>query len=71
MYGAHLRAEEHMQHRSELGGRLQAALGDSYEVQDTLATGGMATVFLAREPVADRLVALKVLHPELSKSVGP
>ena len=59
-----------MPQRSELGGRLQAALGDSYEVQDALATGGMATVFLAREPRADRLVALKVLHPELSKSVG-
>jgi eukaryotic-like serine/threonine-protein kinase len=70
MYGAHSRAEEHMPQRSELGGRLQAALGDSYEVQDVLATGGMATVFLAREPGANRLVALKVLHPELSKSVG-
>ena len=70
MDGAHSRAEEHMSQRSELGGRLQAALGDSYEVQDALATGGMATVFLAREPKADRLVALKVLHPELSKNVG-
>jgi eukaryotic-like serine/threonine-protein kinase len=70
MYGAHSRAEEHMPQGSELGDRLQAALGDSYEVQNTLATGGMATVFLAREPAADRLVALKVLHPELSKSVG-
>jgi eukaryotic-like serine/threonine-protein kinase len=70
MYGARSRAEEHMPERSELGGRLQAALGDSYQVRDTLATGGMATVFLAREPRADRLVALKVLHPELSKSVG-
>jgi eukaryotic-like serine/threonine-protein kinase len=59
-----------MAQSSELGGRLQAALGDSYEVQDALSTGGMATVFLAREPRADRLVALKVLHPELSKTVG-
>ena len=59
-----------MPQRSELGGRLQAALGDSYEVQDALATGGMATLFLAREPKADRLVALKVLHAELSKTVG-
>jgi eukaryotic-like serine/threonine-protein kinase len=70
MSGSHSRAEEHMPQRSELGGRLQAALGDSYEVQDALATGGMATVFLAREPGADRLVALKVLHAELSKNVG-
>jgi serine/threonine protein kinase len=59
-----------MSRGSELGGRLQAALGDSYEVQDALAAGGMATVFLARESKADRLVALKVLHSELSKSVG-
>ena len=59
-----------MPQRSELGARLQAALGDSYEVQDALSTGGLATVFLAREQRADRLVALKVLHPELSKSVG-
>ena len=59
-----------MAQRSELGGRLQAALGDSYEVRDTLATGGMATVFLARDARADRLVALKVLHPELARNVG-
>lgn len=59
-----------MPQSNELGSRLQAALGDSYEVRDTLATGGMATVFLAREPRADRLVALKVLHPELARNVG-
>ncbi|MDB4912351.1 MAG: protein kinase [Gemmatimonadetes bacterium] len=59
-----------MPQRSELGGRIEAALGDSYEVQRELASGGMATVFLAREKKADRLVALKVLHPEMAKSVG-
>jgi serine/threonine protein kinase len=59
-----------MPQRSELGSRLQAALGDSYEMQHELATGGMATVFLARESKADRLVALKVLNPEIAKSVG-
>ncbi len=59
-----------MSRGGELGGRLQAALGDSYEVQDALAAGGMATVFLARESKADRLVALKVLHAELARSVG-
>jgi serine/threonine protein kinase len=70
VHGARSRAEERMPQRSELGGRLQAALGDSYEVQEKLASGGMATVFLVREPKADRLVALKVLHPELVKGVG-
>jgi serine/threonine protein kinase len=59
-----------MPQRSELGGRLRAALGDSYDVQHELATGGMATVFLARELKADRLVALKVLHPELTRGSG-
>jgi hypothetical protein len=59
-----------MPQRSELGGRIQTALGDSYEVQRELASGGMATVFLAREKRVDRLVALKVLHPEMAKSVG-
>ena len=44
-----------MSQSSELGDRLQAALGDAYEVRDTLATGGMATVFLARERKADLL----------------
>jgi eukaryotic-like serine/threonine-protein kinase len=68
--GVHSRAEEHMAQSSELGCRLQAALGDSYEVQGALVAGGMATVFLARDSKADRLVALKVLHSELSKSVG-
>ena len=38
-----------MPQRSELGDWLQAALGYSCEVQQALATGGMATVFLARE----------------------
>jgi serine/threonine protein kinase len=70
MYGTRSCAEERMPQRSELGGRLQAALGDSYDVQHELATGGMATVFLARESKGDRLVALKVLHPEMAKSIG-
>jgi len=59
-----------MRERSGLEGRLQAALGGSYEVQNTLATGGMATVFLAREAKSDRLVAVKVLHSELARNVG-
>jgi serine/threonine protein kinase len=56
--------------RIELGGRLQLALGDAYTIQRELGTGGMATVFLAREPRHDRLVAIKVLRPEMAKSIG-
>lgn len=56
--------------RSELAGRLQASFGDAYAVERELASGGMATVFLARDARRDRLVALKVLRPEMAKSVG-
>jgi len=55
---------------TELGTRLHAALRDSYDVREELATGGMATVFLAKEVQSDGLVALKVLRPEMAKTLG-
>jgi hypothetical protein len=36
-----------------------------------LGQGGVATIQLARDIKHDRLVALKVLHPELATSLGP
>ncbi len=55
---------------SDLLDRLNAALSDRYEVESEVGRGGMATVFLARDVKHDRRVALKVLHPDLAKSVG-
>ena len=49
---------------------LQEGLGDRYTVERELGRGGMAAVYLARDLRHDRLVALKVLHPELAMSIG-
>src|SRR6476469_5051160 len=52
-------------------GRLKAALAERYAIERELGRGGMATVFLARDLKHDRLVALKLLRPELASAVGP
>jgi eukaryotic-like serine/threonine-protein kinase len=49
---------------------LQEGLAGRYTVERELGRGGMAAVFLARDLRHDRLVALKVLHPELAMSIG-
>src|SRR5829696_6339009 len=51
--------------------RLRDALTQSYSIDRELGRGGMATVYLAQDAKHDRLVALKVLHPELAASLGP
>ena len=50
---------------------LQAALGGHYALERELGRGGMATVWLARDLRHHRLVAVKVLHPELGAMLGP
>ena len=47
------------------------ALRDRYLFERELGQGGMATVYLARDLRHERLVALKVLRPELAASLGP
>ena len=41
-------------------------LNDRYEVQQRIGRGGMADVFLARDLLLDRPVAIKVLFPEFA-----
>lgn len=41
-------------------------LGERYELEEKLARGGMADVFLARDQVLDRRVAVKVLFPQFA-----
>jgi len=50
--------------------RLKAALADRYAVESEIGRGGMATVFLAADRRHDRQVAIKVLHPQLTATLG-
>jgi eukaryotic-like serine/threonine-protein kinase len=50
---------------------LQTALGSQYELRREIGRGGMATVYLAEDTKHHRPVALKVLHPGLTLSLGP
>jgi serine/threonine protein kinase/Tfp pilus assembly protein PilF len=51
--------------------KLRDALSHSYTIDRELGRGGMATVYLAQDAKHERLVALKVLHPDLAASLGP
>ena len=37
-----------------------------YEIKQRLGQGGMGAIYLARDPVIDRLVALKLLHNDIA-----
>ncbi len=51
--------------------RIREVLAPTYTVDRELGRGGMATVYLAQDSKHERVVALKVLHPELAASLGP
>jgi serine/threonine protein kinase/Tol biopolymer transport system component len=50
--------------------RLTAALADRYAIEREAGRGGMAVVFKAEDLRHHRQVALKVLHPELTATLG-
>ena len=54
----------------EMQERLAAALNGRFVIDRELGSGGMATVYLARDLVNDRDVALKLLDPDLAVAVG-
>lgn len=51
---------------SDLTDRLQASLGDDFEIVRPLGEGAVARVFLAREKSLDRSVAVKVMRGSLA-----
>jgi tRNA A-37 threonylcarbamoyl transferase component Bud32/tetratricopeptide (TPR) repeat protein/TolB-like protein len=55
---------------AELRDHLQTTLNERYRVERELGHGGMATVYLALDLRLQRRVALKVLRPELTASLG-
>src|SRR6478609_624095 len=51
--------------------RIREVLAPTYTLDRELGKGGMATVYLAQDSKHDRVVALKILHPDLAASLGP
>jgi serine/threonine-protein kinase len=50
--------------------RLKTALADRYTIERELGSGGMATVYLAKDVNHGRQVGLKIMRPDLSAILG-
>ena len=57
-------------HAEEWEKRLRRALGDDYELLDTVGAGGFGRVYRVRDLHLEREVALKVLHPALTRDLA-
>jgi Protein kinase domain len=55
---------------TELLERLKSALDGRYTIDREIGSGGMATVYLARDARHDRQVAVKVVHAEITPSLA-
>ena len=53
-----------------INSHLADSIRDRYELERELGSGGMATVYLARDLKHHRRVAVKVLRPELAATLG-
>jgi len=60
----HLQTAQRANDADVLRNQLQAKLSEGYDILSTLGVGGMGTVFLAREKMLDRYVAIKTLRNE-------
>ncbi|MGH7293055.1 MAG: protein kinase domain-containing protein, partial [Myxococcota bacterium] len=49
---------------------LATALADRYRIERELGVGGTATVYLARDVKHGRDVAIKVMRPEIARTMG-
>jgi TolB-like protein/tetratricopeptide (TPR) repeat protein len=59
-----------MASHDQLERRLREALADRYRIEKEIGSGGMATVYLARDLKHERDIAIKVLDPDLSETLG-